>query len=75
MELTEFDSQYYQSLEGREKTVSPGENAIYHTQKGGEIRVSVNSVGSHIHLVIKDTGSGIPENRLNSLFKSYYQVK
>lgn len=31
MKLAEFDHQYYQSLEGREKVVSPNENTIYHT--------------------------------------------
>ncbi|MCK5096833.1 MAG: response regulator, partial [Desulfobacteraceae bacterium] len=53
-------------------------NAVKFTKKG-EIIVSVSSIestGDHskLEFAIKDTGIGIPENRLNKLFNSFVQA-
>ena len=53
-------------------------NAIKFTEKG-EIVLSAESekltTGQYkIHMAVKDTGIGIPEDRLNKLFKSFSQV-
>ncbi len=54
-------------------------NAMKFTPDGGTVDVSVKLVSSdrdreRILFVVNDTGIGIPENRLNSIFKSFIQA-
>ena len=49
-------------------------NAFKFTSKGGEIKVSLILSGSLVDIRIKDTGIGIPENRLKNIFNRFYQV-
>ena len=48
-------------------------NAIRFTEKGG-IFVDVSRENGHILISIRDTGVGIPENQIDSVFKQFYQV-
>lgn len=50
------------------------ENAIRHTEPGGEIRVSVERTGSGIECRVRDTGCGIPEAHLPHIFDRFYRV-
>ena len=43
-------------------------NALLHTPKGGDIRVSVSRRGEQIILSVDDNGSGIRESELSALF-------
>ena len=43
-------------------------NALLHTPKGGEIRVSLSRRGEQIILSVDDNGSGISESELSTLF-------
>ncbi len=48
-------------------------NAIKFTESGGIILTVWNS-GAHLHFSIKDTGIGIPENKLEDIFKLFEQA-
>ncbi len=53
-------------------------NAVKFTEKGG-VSVSVSSVwletgGFEIHFAVKDTGIGIPEDKMSRLFQSFSQI-
>lgn len=50
------------------------ENAIKYTSSGGLISVNVNVENSSINLIVEDTGIGIDQNKLNSIFDSYFQA-
>ena len=43
-------------------------NALLHTPRGGEIRVSLSRRGEQIILAVDDNGSGIEESELSTLF-------
>lgn len=49
-------------------------NAIKFTDKAGEIFVSIYLEDNNVCLSVKDTGIGIPENMLNSIFDRFIQV-
>lgn len=44
-------------------------NAIRFTPRGGSIEVNAERVGSDINLVVRDTGSGIPQEQLDHVFE------
>jgi two-component system, chemotaxis family, CheB/CheR fusion protein len=48
-------------------------NAVKYTRKGG-ILLGCRRRGSKIRIETWDTGLGIPETRLNSIFKEYHQI-
>ncbi len=48
-------------------------NAISYTQTG-TITVATSLVGADIGIEIRDTGIGIPENRLRKIFDEFYQI-
>lgn len=49
-------------------------NALKFTPEGGEIKVSLQKSTNIVQLVVKDTGIGIPEDKIGDLFQRFYQV-
>jgi two-component system, sensor histidine kinase ChiS len=47
-------------------------NAIKFTEKG-EIKITAKRVNHALQITVSDTGIGIPENKLESIFKSFEQ--
>ncbi|MCL4504515.1 MAG: ATP-binding protein [Chloroflexi bacterium] len=51
------------------------DNAIKHTPEGGKVTVEASSNGgTAVHLVVKDTGIGIPPQDLAHVFERFYRV-
>jgi signal transduction histidine kinase len=50
------------------------DNAIRYTADGGTVRVATQMVGSDVHLLVEDTGVGIPQNELKWIFEKIYEV-
>jgi two-component system sensor histidine kinase VicK len=48
-------------------------NAVRYTAKGG-IDISVEKTISEVHLVVKDTGCGIPKSDIPRIFERFYRV-
>ncbi len=48
-------------------------NALKFTPRGGRIDVSVTASGGHAHLVVEDTGPGIPEDERAHLFERFWR--
>ena len=49
-------------------------NAVKFTPNGGTILVNVQDIGENISICIKDTGRGIPKDKLNTIFERFIQV-
>ncbi|MDP4088213.1 MAG: MASE3 domain-containing protein [Bacillota bacterium] len=49
-------------------------NAVKFTNTGGQITVEFNDLGSSVQISVRDTGIGIPENRLTDIFERFRQV-
>ncbi|ADK15038.1 Sensor histidine kinase TmoS [Clostridium ljungdahlii DSM 13528] len=49
-------------------------NAIKFTPRGGNIMVNVEDGNKSISIKVKDTGKGIPKEKLNSIFERFVQV-
>ena len=46
-------------------------NSLLHCERGDRVRVTLSSRGSSIFIAFNDTGSGIPADKLASIFSSY----
>ncbi|EHI99336.1 multi-sensor signal transduction histidine kinase [Clostridium sp. DL-VIII] len=49
-------------------------NAVKFTSTGGEITVNIEDCFENICIRVKDTGRGIPKEKLNSIFERFVQV-
>lgn len=49
-------------------------NAVKFTPSGGQIKVNIEDCDENICIRIKDTGRGIPEDKINSIFERFVQV-
>jgi signal transduction histidine kinase len=50
-------------------------NAFKFTPDGGQVSIVANRKGNHILNEIRDTGIGIPEDKLDKVFEEFYQVE
>ena len=50
-------------------------NAIVYTQKNGTITITLHRENEYIHITISDTGRGIEEKHLLSIFDRFYKVE
>lgn len=49
-------------------------NAIKYTQEGGTINVNIIDKGDTVIIQIKDSGIGIPQDKLDLVFNRFYQI-
>ncbi len=50
------------------------ENALKHTEDGGQVTIVVERAGSQVTVRVEDTGCGIPEADLQKVFERFYQA-
>ena len=50
------------------------DNALKHTPRGGEVRLSSESNGSWVIVHVEDTGPGIPPDEISRIFERFYQL-
>lgn len=49
-------------------------NAVRHTRRGGDIRITATASDNHLIISVSDTGSGIPAEYLPRIFDKFVQV-
>lgn len=49
-------------------------NAIQFNRKGGTVRIKAKRSGGRAHILVEDTGIGIPKDQQAQVFDSFYQV-
>jgi len=51
------------------------DNAIKYTPPGGTLTMKIKEEGKNVHIVISDTGIGIPKNQINKLFVKFFRAE
>lgn len=51
------------------------DNAIKFTPEGGQIHIRVREHGPEVWLAVEDNGVGVPQDKLERIFKRFYQVE
>lgn len=51
------------------------ENALRYTPRGGEVRLELRKKSHGVHVVVADTGQGIPAEELPYIFERFYRAK
>jgi PAS domain S-box-containing protein len=63
----------------REKThqilINLVSNAVKFTRAGGRITIECETSGDQVHFHVSDTGEGIPQEKLGTIFEPFVQVK
>ncbi|MDU1320360.1 MAG: ATP-binding protein [Clostridium botulinum] len=49
-------------------------NSIKFTNPGGNIFVNIKDSGEYVYIHVKDTGVGIPSDKLESIFERFFQI-
>ncbi|MCL6631274.1 MAG: cell wall metabolism sensor histidine kinase WalK [Alicyclobacillus herbarius] len=50
------------------------DNALRHTDKGGEVRLTVRESAGYAQIEVRDTGSGIPEEDIPYIWERFYKA-
>ncbi len=50
------------------------DNAVKYTPSGGRIELSLKTYGAEAHLVVRDSGIGIPEEKLQRVFERFFRA-
>lgn len=65
----------YDSVRMHQAILNIVDNAIKYTPKKGKVFVNLMQLNEEIHIEIKDTGLGIPEDKMNLIFDRFYRIK
>jgi heavy metal sensor kinase len=50
-------------------------NALKYTRSGGSVHLTVREVDGSVHLIVEDTGIGIPAEKIPHIFDRFYRVR
>ncbi len=68
--LVPFDKRYM-----KQALLNLVKNALAAMQRGGTLSLSIHAINDELKLVVQDTGTGIPEDKLGKIFEPYYTTK
>lgn len=68
--LVPFDKRYM-----KQALLNLVKNAVAAMPKGGTLSLSIHATNDELKLVVQDSGTGIPEDKLGKIFEPYYTTK